>query len=195
MKKFIQGLAVLGLLYLVGLSGTAFNKAAGVGEIGSQEGISDSLLHDGEGSYSQPFSAQSGLLMLQLKPNLEGSLLSLLQTNSVENFIFRPNSPTRETAKYSNQSIRTDSDKASDSDADEDLDGPEAIHQRNLDYRRRHGMDKNFDPNRRLQLVHQQYEMMEAEKAEQASRPDAIPGTNWVSIGPSNVAEIGRAHV
>ena len=208
MKKSIKGLMVVAALYLVGSLGTTFNKAAGVGEIDSQERISDHIRHDGEGGDSKPSFARTGPLMLQLKPNLGANLLSLLQTNGLENLIFGPNSPKGKTAEHSSQSIKNDSDEEIDSDAGEegDLDGPEAIRARNLDYRRRHGMDKNFDPNQRLQLVRQQYERIEAEKAEQAASPDALPGSNWVSIGPSNVAgrmtaiavhptiaEIGRA--
>ncbi len=192
MKKSNKGLVVVVVLYLVGSSGTTFNKAAGIDEIGavennSQRRVSDTLRHDSEGGDSQLPFARSGPLMLQLKPNLGGDFLSLLlQTNRAENFIFGSNTLAK--TEQVNQADRNDRGENTDSDADADLDGPEAIRERNLDYRRRHGIDKDFDPNQRLQLVQQQYERMEAEKAEQASRPDAIPGTNWVSIGPSNVA-------
>ena len=68
-----------------------------------------------------------------------------------------------------------------------EVDGPDAIEERIRDYLRRHGMDRKFDPNVRLQLVRQEYEKREAEKGRRSSQP-GIAGTNWVSLGPTNGA-------
>ena len=70
-----------------------------------------------------------------------------------------------------------------------DLDGPDVIGDRIKDFRRRHGMDADdFDVNQRLQLVRQNYEAREAEKTSELLHPDTIPGTRWVSLGPTNGA-------
>lgn len=68
------------------------------------------------------------------------------------------------------------------------VEGPEIVRDRVEDYLRRHGMDQTgFDSNERLRRVRDEYQRMEIEKADAAARPQ-IPGTNWISLGPTNGA-------
>ncbi len=191
---------VVGLLYLVGMSGATSNTTAVVNEIGttekgSRERVSDHRRrHQDKEDDTHSTLARTSLLALQSRSDQEGNSINLPQNNptvnSLDNNISEQNSATNTSAERAIDPDRNDKSEESDTGAEgeEDLDGPDAIHQRNLDYRRRHGIDENFDPNQHLEAVRQQYEAMEAEKAERASRPDAIPGTNWVSLGPSNGA-------
>jgi photosystem II stability/assembly factor-like uncharacterized protein len=75
-------------------------------------------------------------------------------------------------------------------ESSEEAEGMEVIRDRVRDYLRRHGIDRNFDANQRLQAVRQEYEIREAEKAKRSlhTDPAAVAGTNWVSLGPTNGA-------
>lgn len=121
---------------------------------------------------------------------LLGVLQKSLLDNSLYDFIF---SPIRAAgvAKIKPNQPRPISKLEQDGGVEkelQELDGPDIIRARTEDYLRRHGMGKDFDPNQRLRLVHSQYERMEAEKAGSLLRPEAVPGTNWVSLGPTNGA-------
>lgn len=130
----------------------------------------------------------------RLKTDRKADLLNLFQTNQSENPLYDDTFSSLRSAgvtRIDSKRLRPISKFAQDEDGEkelQELDGPEVIRARTEDYLRRHGMDKDFDPNERLQRVRQQYDRMEAEKAESLLRPEAIPGTNWVSLGPTNGA-------
>lgn len=58
-------------------------------------------------------------------------------------------------------------------------------------YLERHGDNGRIDPERRLRRVRTEYEARRIIETERSISPQAIPGTNWVSLGPTNGA--GRA--
>ncbi len=72
-----------------------------------------------------------------------------------------------------------------------DEDESDAIRERVRLYLQRHGDDGKIDAERRLERVKADYAARKKEDAERALAPEAVAGTNWISIGPSNGA--GRA--
>ena len=70
-------------------------------------------------------------------------------------------------------------------------DESEAIRERVRLYLDRHGDNGKIDAERHLDRVKAEYAEHRKEKADRSLSPQAVGGTTWVSIGPSNGA--GRA--